>query len=61
MYLGGLRAGAVKEYREEADGDVEDLARYLMFVDLLSLVNSSLRIRAYTHKGSPLLVDGDQA
>jgi hypothetical protein len=36
VYWERLGAGAVEEYREEANGDVEDLSGYLMFVDLLS-------------------------
>lgn len=34
MYLESLRAGAVEEYGQEADGDVEDLARNFMAMDL---------------------------
>jgi hypothetical protein len=41
VYLRRLRAGAVEEDGEEADGDVQDLARNLMPVDLfMSVVNS---------------------
>jgi len=34
MYLFRLPASAIEEYREEADGDVEDLAGYFVAVDL---------------------------
>jgi hypothetical protein len=62
VYLERLRAGAVEEYREEANGDVEDLSGYLMFMDLSSsAVASSDTCRAYAHERPPFLVDGNQA
>ena len=42
MYLERLRAGAVEEEGQKADGDVEDLTGYLVFVNLsLSAVGLS--------------------
>lgn len=37
MDLIGLATGAVEEDGQEADGDVEKLARYFMSVDLFSV------------------------
>jgi hypothetical protein len=51
VYLGRLRADAVEEYGEEADGDMEDFARYLVFMDLLSLAAASSQMsRVYSRR-----------
>jgi hypothetical protein len=49
VYLERLRAGAVEEEGQKADGDVEDLTGYFVFMYLyLSAVGSSRTWRVYS-------------
>jgi hypothetical protein len=55
MYLGCLRAGAVEEDSQEADGDVKNFTRYLVFVNLsLSVAGSSRMLRVYSRMTATL-------